>query len=422
MKRLWFLPPLALLTVVSVGGARADDEPEVRGRKASEWLEMLRGEQAEKNRHVALLGLGVAASVPAVWQPGMVQQRRAALIALELIGPVKSRQVYPALLTTLKDDPEEKIREGAAMALGRLGGRAVEEAKEAYLRNPDGDRKKTLPLSDVRDGLATALRGDKSPRVREACAGSLGKLEWSAHNAVPALAHALKDDSDQVRAAAVEALRRIGDEAGEALPALQDVLKDDKADALLRSLAAQAIGRLGKDADVDVALLLKVWHDPAAPSDVRADVADALGLLNRTAAASDLGAEMANAKNDVKVRRAAARNLDTFEGDAKPAIAQLRAALKDNDKFIRSLAMHTLGKCGRDLGDERRAVVKDLVAAIGDRVLEVRVTAIDTLAVLGPDGLGEDLPAVVERLTAAKSDGQKAVREAAGEALKKLGK
>jgi hypothetical protein len=82
--------------------------------------------------------------------------------------------------------------------------------------------------------------------------------------------------------------------------------------------------------------------------------------------------------------------------------------------------MHTLGLCGRNLGEERHAVVRDLVAGIGDRVVEVRVVAIETLGVLGPDILGEDLPAVVERLGAVKRDGQKGVREAADDVLKKL--
>jgi HEAT repeat protein len=422
MKRTWVLLSLTLLTLLGVtGGVRADDDDiEVSGRKLPEWIEILRGEYAEKERQTAVLAVGVAASERGIWQSNRNRQQRAGLIALELIGPGKSRQVFPAILAVLRDDPEEKIRESSASSLGRLAARLVADANAAYKHDSTIDRKTAVPLSPVRDGLATALRADKSPRVREACAASLGRLEWAAKDAVPALAQALKDTSPGVRGAAVVALGRVGKEAGDAAPALLDVLKDDKADKLMRSQAAQAIGLMGPDAPVDLEVLLNVWHDAAAPAEVRADVATALGLLEKTSAAIDLGNELKNRKNDVAVRRAAAVTLDGFGAAAKPAVSPLRDALKDDDKFVRALAMHTLGKIGKDLGTERKGVVEDLLTSMSDRVLEVRVAAIETLGALGPDGLGDNLPGVVERLNDAKRDSQKAVRDAATDALKKL--
>ncbi len=424
MKRIWFSFLLVLVALASVRtAARADDDPELRGRRLSEWIELLCGQRTEADRKALAPALGSGASQPAAWHTYAVQQRRLGLLAVEVIGPGKSRNVLPALDAALQDDPDDKIREAAALALGRCATRLVDNVKDAVRVDPTLERKKVMPeLGPVRDALATAMRGDKSPRVREASAAALGKLEWTAALAVPALAQALKDESPTVRTAAAESLRRIGEDAAEALPALQDVLKDDKADKVLRSLAAKVIARQGTDVEVNLELLLKVWHDPAAPNEVRADVGEALGNLKKTAAATDLGTELANAKNDLTVRRAAAVALDSFGADAKPAVAQLRTALKDDDKFVRTLAMHTLGQIGRGLGDERKNVVKDLVAALSDRVLECRVAAIETLGALGADGLGDDLPAVVERLTAAKNDTQKAVREAAENSLKKLGK
>jgi HEAT repeat protein len=427
MKAPWLLLPLAFLTLLSAaGGLRADDDdPELRGRKLSEWIEMLRGDYAGPPRQVALLALGSAGSAAsdrAIWLSTRVQQQRTGLLAVELIGPGKSRQVFPAIIAALQEDPEEKIREAAALSLGRLAARLVDDAKEAYKKDPTIDKKTAVPLGPVRDALASGLQTDKSPRVREACAGALGKLEWTAKDAVPALAQALKDNSPAVRGAAAEALGRIGKEAADALPALQEVLKDDKADALMRSQAAQAIGRMGPDAPVDLELLLNVWHDATAPPEVRANVAGALGLLKKTNAAIDLGNELKNRKNEVAVRRAAVVTLDGFGAAAKPAVSPLRDALKDDDKFVRALAMHALGAIGKELGTERKGVVEDLLAGMSDRVLEVRVAAVETLGALGADGLGDDLPAVVERLTDAKRDTQKAVRDAAADALKKLGK
>jgi HEAT repeat protein len=418
-----FLLPLVILALVFfAGGVRADDDPELRGRKLSEWIELMRGESAEKNRLAGLTALGVIGADHSIWESNRLHQQRTGLLAVELIGPGKSRQVFPAVIAVLRDDPEEKIREGAALSLGRMGGRLIDDFKEAYKKDPTIDRKTAVPLGSVRDGLGTAVRSDKSARVREASAVALGKLEWAAKDAVPALAQALKDASPGVRSEAVVALRRIGKEAGDALPALQEVLKDGKADKLIRCQAAQAIGMLGPDAPVELELLLNVWHDAAAPAEVRADVAGALGLLEKTNAAIDLGNELKNSKNDVAVRRAAVVTLDTFGAAAKPAVSPLRDALKDDDKFVRALAMHTLGQIGKELGAERKGVVEDLLKGMSDRVLEVRVAAVETLGALGRDGLGDELPGVVDHLTDAKRDSQKAVRDAATEALKKLGK
>ncbi len=423
MKRCSFRFTLALATLTAVAGiVRADDgEPELRGRKISEWIEMLRGHAGESGRRTALFAVGAAAAEPGIWQPMLIQQRRAGLLAVEIIGPGKSRLVFPAVLTALHGDPDDKMRESAAATLGRLGGRMVDEVKDANRIDPSVDRKKPLPLNEVREGLAEAMRGDKSPRVREACAVALGKLEWSAKNAVPALAQALKDDNSAVRAAAVEALRRIGNDASDALTALQEVAKDEKGDRSMRTQAIHAIARLDKDSPVDTGLLLKLWHDPATPVEIRVAVADALDQLAITSAAADLGTELAIAKNDLEVRRGAAVALVHFGADSKPAVPHLRAALKDDDKFVRSLSMNALGKV-KDLGDERKGVIMDLCNAFKDRVLEVRVAAIETLGVLGTDGIGDELPMVVERLKEATRDGQKSIRDVAQATLKKLGK
>jgi HEAT repeat protein len=423
MKRFWLPVSVALLAMISqTAGVRADgEEPELRGRKLSEWLEMLRGEQAEKGRLTAQLALGPIAANAAAWQPIFAQSRRAGLLAVELIGSSKSRFILPAVCTTLREDRDEKMRENAAMALGRMGGKMIDEAKEQRKKGLVDDKPR-LQLGEVRDTLAIALRNDKSPRVREASANALGKLEWMAADVVSAMASALKDESLPVRAAAADALRRLGPDAADALPALQEVLKDDKADRLTRVQVAQAIGRQGSNADVDVDLLLKVWHDPKAPADVRAAVAECLEQLKRTSTAVDLGKELENAKNDLEIRRAAAKALDSFEGSAKPAQSELRKALHDDDKYVRCLAMHALGKIGKDLGEETKDIVKDLFGLLEDRVLEVKISAIETLGNIGSEGLGDQRKAVVDRLTEITRDTQKGVREAATEAIKKLTK
>ena len=75
--------------------------------------------------------------------------RRGGLLAVELIGPFKSRKVFPALLAALQEDADPRIREGAAQALGRLG---IKARKDAAFK---------LGLTGVREGLIVALRRDK---------------------------------------------------------------------------------------------------------------------------------------------------------------------------------------------------------------------------------------------------------------------
>src|SRR5205085_4688362 len=82
------------------GGALAQEDPSVRGRKASEWLEMLRSDP-------------------------QADHRRAALLALGILGP-KVPGVLPGVSAALKD-ADAAVRRGAAQALGQMG----PEAKDA---------------------------------------------------------------------------------------------------------------------------------------------------------------------------------------------------------------------------------------------------------------------------------------------------
>jgi HEAT repeat protein len=82
--------------------------------------------------------------------------------------------------------------------------------------------------------------------------------------------------------------------------------------------------------------------------------------------------------------------------------------------------MRAIGRYGSDLGPEGKAAVTGLLRCMDDGILDVRVTAIETLGALGADGLGADLKAVTDRLTDATRDSQKVVSEAAAASLKKI--
>src|ERR1700723_411103 len=111
------LVPLVLLA--SSAARAADDEPTYRNKKLSEWIEQLQGKQAQASRQTALLALGCSGSHSDVWK-WQVDQREAGLIVITFIGPQKSREVFPALLGALRNDPDERIRTLTAGYIGKL--------------------------------------------------------------------------------------------------------------------------------------------------------------------------------------------------------------------------------------------------------------------------------------------------------------
>ncbi len=150
--------------------------------------------------------------------------------------------------------------------------------------------------------------------------------------------------------------------------------------------------------------------------DVRKSAAEALGQIGRSAADSVpilvriLTKEPT--KQTVEVRRAAAAALDRIHPNAKSVLPDLRGALKDEDKFVRSQVLHVLGRLGSD-GTE---AVPDVIQRLtDDQVLEVRLAAIEALGALGVNS-----KEVIEALNAASRSSIAGVRDAAKEALKKL--
>jgi HEAT repeat protein len=208
-----------------------------------------------------------------------------------------------------------------------------------------------------------------------------------------------------------------------ALPELELLVKDQKADHLGRAQAALAIGQIGApEALPAVGTLSGVAADAKAPADVRKTAVEALGRMGADAgaAAGQLGNLLASATTPPEVRRAAVEALDRFGAAAKPALPTLKKAVGDNDKFIRVIAMHALGRMGPDLGGEVKDVVVVLLPHLNDQILEVRVAAIQALGAIGREALGEDLKKVANRLSAQADDSRAAVRDAANAALARL--
>jgi HEAT repeat protein len=84
---------------------------------------------------------------------------------------------------------------------------------------------------------------------------------------------------------------------------------------------------------------------------------------------------------DLAARRSALDTLEALGPDAAPAAAELVAALRDRDKFVRWAAARTLGKFGPAAGE---IVALQLAQLLTDGDLDVRLAAAAALERLGP--------------------------------------
>jgi HEAT repeat protein len=354
---------------------RADDDKDeatFRGKKATEWREILAGDKEPKRRRVAL-------------------------IALEQFGP-KARLVVPAVSESLRKDESEDVRAAAAQMLGRFLPQALSEKV------------------DIRAGveaLTEAVRVDKSDKVREAAAAALGRVGAEARAAVPTLAAALKDKHAGTTVAAAESLASIGEAAQAAAPALVETLKDKKADRFARAFAAIALARIGgPEIGQAVPALTETLADAKAPTAVRETSARLLGQLGNEAGAAVPTLALALTDKAVEIRRAAAGALAQLGPLAKDALAALEKAIQnDKDKNVRCSAIYAVG----GLGKEAARSVPLLIGCVRQNIIEVRLAAIRALGNIGPAAEG-----AVKTLENAKRESQTEIRDAATDALNKI--
>jgi HEAT repeat protein len=171
--------------------------------------------------------------------------REVAAKGLERTGPA-ARAAVPSLLQSLKDS-NELVRWESAQALGAVG----------------AEDERVLPA------LSAALLDDPDDFVREGAAMGLWNMGPRAVGAVPALLKALRDRSSGVRARAAEALGPTG--SAEAVPALVQALQD--ANSPVRWRAAQALGLIGQPSDEAMNALRVALSDPERDVREAADTA-----------------------------------------------------------------------------------------------------------------------------------------------------
>lgn len=372
---------IVLLSLPTSAFAQATVDEVVLEKKKSEWIKMFLSD----------------ASTP--------KQRTLALLALETLG-AKCEGVLPVLLEVLKRHKDEKgketnadTRREVALALGRMG----EDAK-----------------STIR-ALALALRKDPSDKVREGAAKALGgAMVPHSRLVVSDLADALKDPHAGTRAAAAETLRELGKDAVSVTASLIECLKpgkDKQADAFMRIYLAQLLGRLDKEGAAAEATLLAILTDKEENAKVREAAAEAIGRLGARlddpAPALDQAIKDDNA--DTAVRLAALVALGKISAEAKVVWSAVKDLFVDKktDSILRAQAVRLAGPLGKD---EPAVIAQLQIVCLKDDNIEVRLAAIQELGVLGP--LAKDAEKTLQTLY--DTDNRASIREAAAAALKKV--
>jgi HEAT repeat protein len=276
-------------------------------------------------------------------------------------------------------DQEPVVRVYAALALWRIDSRQPEPVRV---------------LVEVWTG--------KPSQAQYLAAEVLGLMGPAAKAAIPALVKSVKtEDEDEtgiVRSSAAEALGRIGAGTTEVVPTLMAALKDRR----LRWAAAEALGRLGATAKVAVPALVKLMED----SNGRVQAALALWRIQQRPEA--IAALVAALKEDKSTFPA--RALGEIGSGAKAAVPALRQALKQKNAALRAAAAQALWRISRD-----RQVIEVLLDVLGHWDGGAQQTAIRTLGEIGPAAKAA-LPLLLPRM----KDEDRRTRHLVAEALEKI--
>lgn len=330
-------------SVLAVVTATALPAQSFNGRTATEWVRDLAADDDTTRDY-------------AVW-------------ALVTMGDRAVRATLRAL-----DDERPAVRQHAAIALGRLGGRAAAAAQRLGALAQDGD-----------------------PAVAHAAAVALLRVQVDASQ-LPRLVAALEGDDWDLQLAAADVLAELGTAAKPAAPALVALLQErnpalDRTVVLrlprartqhwnVREAAALALGAIGPIDDVPIAAALhETLHDrewAAREGAVRA-LAAFPGEPTVLAVCATLLAD-----DTWSCRRAAAETLTRLVGDGDALLAKvvgaMAAALRDEDGGVRRLAAEFLGARGA----ASAAAVPSLVELLASPNVKYREYAAAALRGIGP--------------------------------------
>lgn len=262
--------------------------------------------------------------------------RRAAACA---VGAIGDRRAVKALALWLpRAGPE--LRPEVMLALGTLGGPEAVAALIPYLSDQEASARlaSAEALSKAGESVAAVLvdaLDDAQPEVRRKIAAGLGQLDDP--TAVPALIASLQDDDREVRLQAAGALAKIGDTR--AVEPLLDRLTAQEDYARVQIVCVIGLGDLRDPRAIPALVRILEVGDPI----FRSAAAESLGKIGLPGFASTdaiLPLTTALRDQDPFVRRLAVRALGQIAD--RRALVPLRGILQDDDQGVRTVVKEAL--------------------------------------------------------------------------------
>ncbi|NER99630.1 MAG: NACHT domain-containing protein [Symploca sp. SIO1B1] len=219
----------------------------------------------------------------------------------------------------------------------------------------------------------------------------------------------LADEDAEVRTLAAKALGELGKDSEEVYQALLTLLTDG--DSKMRTSVAKALVNLGKDSEEVHQALLALLTDEEQR--IHTLIAIMFGELGKNSEEVHQLLFALLADEYEFVRFLAARALGNLGKESKEVHQALLALLTDEDEFVRSSAAMALG----NLGKESEEVHQALLALLTDEEQQVRISAVGALG-----NLGKESEEVHQALFALLTNEDSGVRMSAAMALGNLGK
>jgi HEAT repeat protein len=327
--------------------------------------EMVRAQALETLRAI---GPAARKAVPALSKrlsDADAEVRAGAVRALRALGPHAAPAV-PELIKALASD-DLTVREGSVEALQAIGPAAKDAVPEltrllgAKVANPTHLLPALRALAAIgpdAKGAAPALLqllDDKDTELRLAVLDTLGSLGAATPEVIVRLQLiAQRDSFSTVRSAAIRTLGKMGPPAKEAAPTLKAIAEGKGQD--LRVWASAALARMGIDPVANTAVVVDALKDRSPAGRVaRLAALDALELLGPAGKdAVPLLEELLRDRTPIsrgeklQLRQKAAQTLSYLGSGARPALPKLADLLNDGDEDVRRTAVEALARLGPD--------------------------------------------------------------------------
>jgi HEAT repeat protein len=350
--------------------------------------------------------------------------RLEALVALGAIGDA-AKPAIPAIVALAEGDDYKHVRYAAIYALGQLGGNGAAtkslrngmKSDDEFLRTicswaaaRTSPNDKELVAEAI--GLIVDSFQSEDVHVRRAAARAMVEFDADREVVAPLLVKALADKDQTVVANAIEALASLGPQA---LAHVDDALANKE----LRHYAVRLIARLGREGEVAVPALVEVLSQQTdSPDDVEfiREAQFALGTIGPAAKDAIPVLVKALSADDESVAASAAYALGKIGAAARSAVPGLQRSEGNKSVIVKAASVFALWQIQPGNPARRIKATSLLLRALDDERELVRAGAATMLGDLGAVGARAS-----KRLTeVSEKDESDIVRQAAGEALKKM--